>query len=177
MTATLNDQQKACIAALQGIIYEYTGHRLYTHHCETIFEFLEVKSSITGFATPSQHAAVPQGFSVKRVEGHGWIVDNPSGTRWVAYEETPAGELLQTLAASLPRASDAPAITTAPAALTDEQVKQIADTLGFRWFESPDEEGPSFFSHDGSRILNMLGMRRALLAANPSNSADGGAAK
>jgi len=40
---------------------------------------------------------VPQGFAVKRVEGHGWIIDPPSGSRWIAYEGTPAGELMEAL--------------------------------------------------------------------------------
>jgi hypothetical protein len=44
--------------------------------------------------------AALQGFAVKRIEGHGWIIDPPSGSRWVAYEGTPAGELIQALAAS-----------------------------------------------------------------------------
>jgi hypothetical protein len=66
---------------------------------------LESTSPITGFSEPDGGADVrgeamlPQGFSVKRVEGHGWIVDPPSGTRWVAFEETPAGELLAALTA------------------------------------------------------------------------------
>jgi hypothetical protein len=44
--------------------------------------------------------AVPDGFTVKRVEGHGWVIDPPSGSRWIAFEGTPAGELMQALAAS-----------------------------------------------------------------------------
>jgi hypothetical protein len=44
--------------------------------------------------------AALQGFAVKRIEGHGWIIDPPSGSRWVAYEGTPAGELIQALAAA-----------------------------------------------------------------------------
>lgn len=47
---------------------------------------------------------LPNGFHVKRVEGHGWTIDPPSGARWVAFEETPVGELLQALAT---RASEA----------------------------------------------------------------------
>jgi hypothetical protein len=60
-------------------------------------------------------AAVPEGFAVKRVEGHGWIVDPPSGSRWIAYEGTPAGELMEAL-------TTAPAQSCGDAEQADEAV-------------------------------------------------------
>ncbi|MEK6294419.1 MAG: hypothetical protein V4793_24135, partial [Paraburkholderia tropica] len=44
--------------------------------------------------------AAPQGFSIKRVEGHGWYIDPPTGSRWVAHEGTPAGDLIAALTAA-----------------------------------------------------------------------------
>lgn len=53
-------------------------------------------------------SAFPEGFTVKRVEGHGWIVDPPSGSRWIAHEGTPAGDLMQALTAKSDAAACAP---------------------------------------------------------------------
>jgi hypothetical protein len=62
--------------------------------------------------------AVPEGFAVKRIEGHGWIVDPPSGSRWIAFQGTPAGELMD-------------ALSTAPAQSCgeDEQAGEAVDTF------------------------------------------------
>jgi hypothetical protein len=57
-----------------------------------------------------QAATMSAGFAVKRVEGHGWIIDPPSGSRWVAYEGTPVGELLQALTAASTPATTAGAM-------------------------------------------------------------------
>ncbi|WP_257811945.1 hypothetical protein [Burkholderia glumae] len=46
--------------------------------------------------------AVLRGFAIKRVErvqGAGWTIDPPSGPRWVAFEGTPAGQLVEALTA------------------------------------------------------------------------------
>ncbi|MCQ0031500.1 helix-turn-helix domain-containing protein [Burkholderia glumae] len=45
---------------------------------------------------------VLRGFAIKRVErvqGAGWTIDPPSGPRWVAFEGTPAGQLVEALTA------------------------------------------------------------------------------
>ncbi|WP_257765336.1 hypothetical protein [Burkholderia glumae] len=68
--------------------------------------------------------AVPKGFAIKCVEGHGWTIDPPSGSRWVAFEGTPAGELI---AALLAQAVAAPiAETRAYDGLTEEFIDEIA---------------------------------------------------
>ncbi len=43
---------------------------------------------------------VPEGFAVKHVDGHGWLIDPPSGGRWVAFDGTPAGDFFNALAAA-----------------------------------------------------------------------------
>lgn len=42
---------------------------------------------------------MPSGYAVKHVEGHGWIIDPPHGSRWIAHEGTPAGDLMAALTA------------------------------------------------------------------------------
>jgi hypothetical protein len=70
----------------------YDGHR----HQASVERIVHFARALLSASRP----VVPQGFAIKRVEGHGWIIDPPSGSRWVAYEGTPAGELIQALAAS-----------------------------------------------------------------------------
>lgn len=36
---------------------------------------------------------LPTGYAVKHAEGHGWIVTAPGGSKWIAFEDTPAGDL------------------------------------------------------------------------------------
>ncbi len=42
-------------------------------------------------------AALPDGYAAKHVEGQGWIVNAPTGSKWIAYDGTPAGEFLTAL--------------------------------------------------------------------------------
>ena len=60
-------------------------------------------------AQPAEFGGMPGGYVVKRVEGHGWVIDPPKGSRWVAFEGTPAGDLLANLASAQPVAA-APAL-------------------------------------------------------------------
>lgn len=80
--------------------------------------------------------AVPQGFAIKRVEGHGWIIDPPSGSRWVAYEGTPAGELIQALSAS-----------------TSANVAQGAEAVEFKWPALPELPKPFLDSAKSGAIF------------------------
>jgi hypothetical protein len=41
--------------------------------------------------------AVPGGFFLKHVEGHGWIVYPPNREKWVAFEGTPAGDFMHAM--------------------------------------------------------------------------------
>ena len=69
-----------------------------------------------GEATSGEQVAAtfPRGFKVEHIEGHGWIIDPPSGAPWVAYEGSPAGELMQALAASASTVGE-----TAPVAIVE----------------------------------------------------------
>ena len=53
-------------------------------------------------SAPAAPAApkLPSGYVAKHVEGHGWLIDTPLGSRWVAFEGTPAGDFLAALAAT-----------------------------------------------------------------------------
>ncbi|WP_454752171.1 DUF551 domain-containing protein [Cupriavidus necator] len=44
---------------------------------------------------------VPKGFAIKRVEGHGWIID-ASDSSWIAHEGTPIGDFIGALLAASP---------------------------------------------------------------------------
>ena len=65
-----------------------------------VLALIERLERAEGALLSASKPAALQGFAIKRVEGHGWVIDPPSGSRWVAYEGTPAGELIQALAAS-----------------------------------------------------------------------------
>ena len=51
-------------------------------------------------------ARMPPGYRVKVVEGHGYRVTAPSGSGWVAHNDTPVGDLIAALLAA-PQASEA----------------------------------------------------------------------
>jgi hypothetical protein len=51
----------------------------------------------------NQQKAAPTGFAIKHVEGHGWIIDPPSGGRWIAHENTPAGDFFAAMLAAAPK--------------------------------------------------------------------------
>jgi hypothetical protein len=40
---------------------------------------------------------LPPGYSVKHVDGHGWVITPPDGSKWIAFENTPAGNFLHDL--------------------------------------------------------------------------------
>lgn len=57
-------------------------------------------------AATVQPVAWPLGFKVRHVEGHGWIIEPPHGSRWVAFDGTPAGDFMHAMtAASQPQAA------------------------------------------------------------------------
>jgi hypothetical protein len=73
------------------------------------YRLLEFARSVIGLAaSPADHsgdsadmvASAPEGFTIKRVKGHGWIIDPPAGSRWIAHEGTPAGDFIAALLAS-----------------------------------------------------------------------------
>ena len=86
-----------------------------------------------GEATSGEQVAAtfPRGFKVEHIEGHGWIIDPPSGAPWVAYEGSPAGELMQALAASAPTLGDSEAIRDA--AMRTVQAMGYEYAGGERW--------------------------------------------
>jgi hypothetical protein len=47
-------------------------------------------------------AGVPAGYRVKHVDGQIWRIKNPKGVEWVAFDGTPAGDLIAALAAAKP---------------------------------------------------------------------------
>jgi hypothetical protein len=54
-------------------------------------------------AQPSGNAgefALPAGYSVKRIEGHGWVIHDPRASKWVAHDGTPAADFIAAIAAS-----------------------------------------------------------------------------
>jgi len=69
-------------------------------------------------AQPAEFGGMPGGYVVKRVEGHGWVIDPPKGSRWVAFEGTPAGDLLANLASAQP-------VAAAPAGWLDHEGRMI----------------------------------------------------
>jgi len=58
-------------------------------------------------AEPS--VAVPAGFAIKYMDGQGWIVDPPEGSRWMVFEGTPAGDFMNALFATAPAQQVQPA--------------------------------------------------------------------
>lgn len=60
----------------------------------------------SGDAAP-QVAGLPEGYAVKHVEGHGFIVTDPKGSQWVAFADTPAGDFMRALLAAQPPAGQA----------------------------------------------------------------------
>jgi hypothetical protein len=108
-----------------GYVSQTDIERLSTYK-GTIWPSMNESAIVPVYAAPldkeSSKPALPQGFTAKRVEGHGWIIDPPSGSRWIAYEGTPAGELIQALAAS-------------PAAPSVEQDERGAISAAFEAYE------------------------------------------
>ena len=52
--------------------------------------------------SPQPVGAVVAGYQFTRAEGRGWYVDPQKGDRWIAYDGTPAGDLVAALAAQTP---------------------------------------------------------------------------
>ena len=62
--------------------------------------------SVLASAPVAGEARMPPGYRVKVVEGHGYRVTAPSGSGWVAHNDTPAGDLIAALLAA-PQAGEA----------------------------------------------------------------------
>lgn len=57
----------------------------------------QLRDQIAAQPVAGELPPLPAGYSVTRVEGHGWYVDPPNGGRWVAYEGTPAADFIAAL--------------------------------------------------------------------------------
>lgn len=90
-------------------------------------------STAQGDAVGQQAGGWPVGYSVNRVEGHGWYIDPPKGGRWVAHDGTPAADFIAALAQ---RAASQP----------DSE----RDAARYRWLRSDDIGVPS-----GQREINV----------------------
>ncbi|CUR70324.1 Lar family restriction alleviation protein [Achromobacter xylosoxidans] len=107
MRAPVADERAAFEAWATAIAEKYDVTRNGDHYMEPYTEWVwEAWQALAALASApvAGEARMPPGYRVKVVEGHGYRVTAPSGSGWVAHNDTPAGDLIAALLAA-PQAS------------------------------------------------------------------------
>ena len=85
----------------RAVAAAHQAGRLEAHnlHKRVTFKAMAQRDDALSAAQPvaGELPPLPAGYSVTRVDGHGWYVDPPHGGRWVAHEGTPAADFIAAL--------------------------------------------------------------------------------
>jgi hypothetical protein len=99
MTTNHQDALTKALEALNQIATNGASNSLSARSLSQIASSAATAINAALSAIPADAEQMPKGYSVKHVEGHGWVIDPPSGGPWVAFEGTPAGDLMAALTA------------------------------------------------------------------------------